>query len=552
MTDIKAGRFQLDSGLDLACDGYTADLASSAAFLAADEADTITLQAGFTDPSTGTAYTVGHLVGDIKEYELTITPDAITGRVAGRDWMVELRNRTVKMQYRRYLPTWDEAVALKDAGVTYKIGTFRASEIAREVVEVCGLTLSWECRDYTLVQDFDAVGRPLDVLRKLIEPWSQVEPLQVDLFIQGTVVICRPRSLTPTPDYTFSIHDARIKSLTIRKRRARRFGDVELYGKPIATGYVDGSPTEAEEIIPVSEAKDESGAVLQRVVKIITYRMPERTVIRAREQTYSRSSGGSLEMVKEEDTKNEWEAVRYDDRGALNQPKQISQETTISSNNLNGKAIPYQPISQHYVSFDYDSEGYQSLALTRKWALDQRKNGLVENERVTRTLKDVSNLEVEEVTSVEKPTKSGGWYEAQRDVNKSAGVRPKGPRPGRTLGGAAGVPTKLIQTLSTHIWAEDVQYSNPNLSAEDLAFIMAQFAAASGLWEYELTLTYLAMPWIRKGNVLSLTGLLAEDGTPIPLEPALVVQQTLNYDEASSSPSMLSQIRAMCWSGTPS
>ncbi len=58
------------------------------------------------------------------------------------------------------------------------------------------------------------------------------------------------------------------------------------------------------------------------------------------------------------------------------------------------------------------------------------------------------------------------------------------------------------------------------------------------------------MPWIRKGNVLALTGQVAEDGAPIPLGPALVVQQTLNYDEASNSPSMLSTLTAHYWSAS--
>jgi hypothetical protein len=563
MTDIAAGQFTIDSDLSLAADGYTAELASSAAFLAASDADTITLKAGFRDPATGTSYQVGHLVGGIDEYELTITPDGITGRIQGRDHMAQLIDRNYQKKYLRVQPTAVEKSAMDDRvfdeqpdPILYIVGTFRASEIAREVVEACGLTLSWECRDYTLLEDFDATGRPLDILRKLVEPWSQVEPLKVDVFVQGTVVICRPRTLTLVPDYTYPIKDARIKQTVLRRRPAEIYGRVTLYGQGYAGLLGSGvyQPSEVDETTD-SETKDEAENVLQRVVRTTTYRMPERVPIRIREQTYDRQSGGQLVLVKDEQTENEWETVAYDDRGATSQPRQLRQSTRVSADKLNGKSIPYQVVQQAYVAYSYETEGYQDMTTTRKWELKKSGAQLEETERVTRTMKEVSHLEVEEVTTVEKRGKSGDFYVAQRDVNKSAGVRPAGPRPGRTIviGGGALDPSQQILAvdwISTDQYAKHVQYSNRNLTAQDLEFILAQFRAVSGLWEYELSLTYLSMPWLRKGNVLQLTGLLAEDGTPIPLGPALVVQQTLNYDEASNSPSMLSTLTARYWLAT--
>jgi hypothetical protein len=65
--------------------------------------------------------------------------------------------------------------------IPYAVGAFRASEIAREIVESCGLSLSWECRDYTLLEDFDASGRCVDLLHRLIEPWCQVERFRADV-----------------------------------------------------------------------------------------------------------------------------------------------------------------------------------------------------------------------------------------------------------------------------------------------------------------------------------------------------------------------------------
>jgi len=98
---------------------------------------------------------------------------------------------------------------------------------------------------------------------------------------------------------------------------------------------------------------------------------------------------------------------------------------------------------------------------------------------------------------------------------------------------------------------QEVSYANPHLTAEDLVYISDQFEAASGLWEYELDLTYVAMPWIRKGNVLQITELKAEDGvTEISLPPALITGQTLTFTEASDQPEMVSRLRAVFWSAT--
>jgi hypothetical protein len=101
-------------------------------------------------------------------------------------------------------------------------------------------------------------------------------------------------------------------------------------------------------------------------------------------------------------------------------------------------------------------------------------------------------------------------------------------------------------TISSDPEAREVRYPNGNLSAEDLAFIEAQLREASELWEVEATFQANAMPWLRRGAVLELTGLLAEDDTPIPLQPALVVESTIRYAE-TAPPSLLGDVRAVWW-----
>jgi len=449
--------------------------------------------------------------------------------------------------------------------ILYAVGTFRASEIAREIVESCGLSLSWECRDYTLLEDFDASGRCVDLLRRLVEPWCQVERFRVDLFVQSTTVFCRPRSPALVADYTYSHTAAGIKSLSIRRTRGKRYGRVSLYGKLVPKGLTGGGgvyqPSEVEETT-VSETKDQAGNVLQRVIRTTTYRMPEKIVLRSREQTFDAqwyvSGAGQrlnvgLKLVKDEQRENEWETIHYTETGATKNPRQLRQLTAVTGIHPNDKTKTFRQIAKEEIAFSYETEGYQDMTTTRKWEINLKKNALEEKERIVKTQKEIEHLKTEEVTSVYRAGRSGEFYLAQMETNVSAGLRPGGPRPARTIvigGGDTGTkePVTLEAIVSDHVWAEDFQYSNPNLEREDLEYILSRLQAASGQWEYELDMHYVAMPWLRKGNVIAITGLLAEDGaTEIPLGPALITSQRLVHDEGGRTPQQVSRLTAVWW-----
>lgn len=582
MATIEAKAFTLESTLDLAADAFTVDVPGTQEYRNAADTDVVTLKAGFIDAADGEHYEVGHMVGAAKEYVITVVRDAMTCSVNGRDNAADLIGRTFRKRYLRTQPTPEEQAALDghtfaDAPdpIAFAVGAFRASEIAKEIVESCGLALSWECRDYTVLEDFDASGRCVDLLRRLVEPWSQVERFRVDLFIQNATVFCRPRAAVLVADYTYPYTAAGIKSLTIRRTRGKRYGRVTLYGKLVPKGLTGGGgvyqPSEVEETT-VSETTDRAGSVLQRVIRITTYRMPEKIVLRSREQTFDRQTivddaknilSLGLKLVKDEQRENEWETISYTEAGATKNPRQLRQTTIVSGTKTpKGKNVPFQVVAKETVAYSYDAEQYQDLTSTRKWELkvtliskvpEQYSFKLEEHERVTRALKEVGNLETEEVTSVYKAGTSGEFYLAQQDTVKSAGLRPAGPRPGRTIvlgGGDTGTkePLTVEARISDHVWADDVQYSNPNLEQEDLDVILQQLTAASGHWEYELSLDYVAMPWLRKGNVIAITGLLAEDGvTEIPIGPAVITSQRLVYDEGSSTPQMISRLTAVWW-----
>jgi len=562
MATIDGHAFTLESTLDLAADAFTVDVPGTQEYRNAADTDVVTLKAGFTDAADGQRYEVGHMVGPAKEYAITVAKDAMRCSVSGRDNMADLIGRTFRKRYLRAQPTLDEKAALdwhtfngQPDPILYAVGAFRASEIAREIVESCGLSLSWECRDYTLLDDFDASGRCVDLLNRLVEPWCQVERFRVDVFVQNATVFCRPRPPALVADYVYPYTAAGIRSLTIRRARRKRYGRVSLYGKLVPKGLTGGGgvyqPSEVEETT-VSETKDQAGNVLQRVVRTTTYRMPEKIVLRSREQTFDRQSG-ALKLVKDEQRENEWETIPYTEAGASKNPRQLRQSTLVTGIHPNDKGKTVQPIGKEEVAFSYETEGYQDMTTTRKWEVNLKKKALEEKERIVKTQKEIEHLKTEEVTSVYRAGKTGEFFLSQMETNVSAGLRPGGPRPSRTIvigSGDTGTtePLTVEARISDHVWAEDVQYSNPHLEQEDLNVILQQLTAASGHWEYELSLDYVAMPWLRKGNIIAITGLLAEDGvTEIPIGPALIVGQRLVYDEGSRTPQMISRLSAVWW-----
>ncbi len=554
MASIGATAFEIRSTLELASDEYEATAASSDTFRNANDADKIKLEAGLIDPATMTPKRVGHLEGEVDSYEIQVAGNSLLCKVQGRDHMAEILERKYEKLYLLAQPEQGQ-----EPTIPYAVGNFLASEIAADVVASTGLKLSWECRDYTLLEYFSAVGRPMDILKALVDPWSQVPMSKVDLLVQSDVVICRPRTGIFVADYPFTIPDARIKNLTIRKGRKHTYvGKLTLHGKLVPKGMTGGGAVviqsgEVEET-SVSETKDQSGRVIGRVSKTTTYRMPDRIVIRVHEQTYDLQQG-VLKLTKQSDQENEWEASRYDPSGPMNQPKQLGQATLNSGIHLNDKQKRFRELSKEEVRFSYDEQGFQDLTNTRKWSLNLKTSALDENERIYRTLKDVTQLETEEVTTVYKRAKSGEFYVHQTNTVKSAGLRPGGRKPPRTITIGQGnegpmEPLTLEVTLSTNKWAKDYRVENRNLEQDDLEFIKGQFAAYSGKWEYTLNFQCVTMPWIKKGKVIYFTGLMDHLSNPLPLQPALITDNTLSYDESSEMPEMTSRITAVFWSDT--
>ena len=583
--------FRIQSNLGLPADQFDADLTSHTDFIGAKETDRISLSMGLRK-SDGTEVTIGHIKdGVVDEYILKLTPNGLIVSVRGRDPMAVLLDRNVNKTYVR-AATQGGFATRTNADASIKtlapelapVGRYRASEIAADVLaEVSStLQLSWQVRDYEWRDgDFNASGRPLDILRQLADPWNQAEQSPVDVFVQGDSIIVLNRPPVPPADagYRFHVRDARIKDFTWIRRPPRRLGRVILEGMLIqkvgTLGVATGEPSnptldiEERNIREVENSEEgiirgPDGLIIATTSSTMRYRMPDGVLLFQVKSTHTQRGNG-LDLTQRETVTNTWETVEYDQGGRpLKQPNQLSGQTTIEGIHPSDKSGTFQVLRTEDQGFDYDSDGYLKMTAVLKKELNLKSRLLEKRELVTRNYRDTGPGFVELTTSTFRFNSKANRFDAgQHEVVTNGGVRPGGPgrskiifipknangnpNPGAPDTGML-VPVQLEKVISTDPKAVDFTYSNPNLTLEDLEVIMVQLEEGSSLWETELSFMAVSMPWLRRGSVIFLYGLEAADGTPIVLKPAVVVEVNTNYDESSATPSMLSQVRAVYWS----
>jgi len=592
MPDLDASSFSIRANLGVPADQFDAEVASPDEWVDADDTDRISLQLGLMKADE-TEVLISHLVdGVIDEYTIRVTPDEIITTVQGRDGMAITLDRQVNKTYPRGAAQGGTADRV-DADVSIKAikpeiaptGRWRASEIAGDVMaEVSMLQVSWQVRDYELRVDFNASGRPLDILRQLAEPWGQAESSPVDIFVEGSDVIVRNR--TPQPieasAYRFHIRDARIKDLTITKRPPKRLGRVILDGMLIqpkddvgVAAFELSDPTlDIEErnikdvtSSEVSVVRGPDGLILAQTSSSMKYRMPDGVMLGQTKTTLTQRGNG-MELTQRETVVNTWETIEYDQGGRpLKQPNQLSGTTTIEGIHPADKSGTFQVLRTEGSGFAYDSDNFLTMTTTEKRELNLRSRALEKREMVIRHYRDVGPLLYElTTTTFQFNTKGNRWDILNHEVTPGAGLRPGGPGRSKTFfipkdvlnprnPGAPGtgmlVPIQLDETISTDPRAVDFTYSNENLTLEDLQYIMAQLRAGSDLWEVELTFNAITMPWLKKGSAVFFYGLEKPDATAIELKPAVVLEVNTRYDESSEEPSMISNVRSVYWFAVP-
>ncbi len=574
------------SNLELLSDGYEMVLAHSALFTDAAPDQTVNIALGFEDEIGQPVYATVLENAVIDERELTVEPDGIRTRVRGRDATAALMDRDVQILYRR-APVAEELDAIDPVEpVETKVGHFTARDVIADLVDRVGLDLAFQVRDYELLEDFSASGRIKDVIDQLLEPWNLTTPFKVDVTLEGKTLWIRhrPQAFDPPADYTYDVRDARIGRMAIRRRIARRFGHVRLEGKR-SQSSLDPPATEIGEHgeeVPVPEIAGgnvwltglkvetrtledtyKGSELVTRIETVTTTLYPDETVTKIVKTTYA---GEQKRLVSRETTENDYERSVYEEGRLVNQPKLrrtvVTVETPVRtpSGGTIFKISQFEEKKNHYDSLNFLTGATTIVSeLNKKTDQLERKSMRVEKLVATQPLVFQS-----EVSSYRFSKKTGDWELETRSIQDNPGRPPGGPGrrspelsiaspagsgeggPGVGIPGLLFEPIVLEDTISEEPDAETIHYANPHLELDDLQFVMQQLRDASGVWEWEISLTGATMPWLRRGMRIQFTGLEDGNGDEIEVPAALLMDLSMRHTE-DGAPQALSELVLLCW-----
>ena len=596
MTDLNFQRVHIRSSLQEPVDQWEAEIAGAAEFQDVNPLRVCTIEIGFLDDLGAPQVIQAITDGPIDEYRIEVQKGGVTSHLKGWGPAKFLHAEYAKL-YARFP---EKPIQSGEVLVPKAVGIFRASQVAAEIVDFAGvaagipLTCAWQCRDYELWEDFDATGRCLDLLQRLIDPWCSVEPSRVDILVEGTTVYLRSRkAFPPASDYVFTIDPAAapprlkpISQINIRKRRLPIYSALDLVGRnePGTTANdfepetVSGVFSRNVNVTPMERAVDAEGGVsftpgqmeqetssiganptthaLQtRVVVRSTYQMPNQVLLRMVKEEYVTTD--SVERLARRETKNlTYQPFTYDAKGPTNSPMAIEElgatdTWQLKTDTAGTRFTVFARLTEDRTSYTYDQDNYLSIATTLK-KKNRTRNGvneLVPDSYSIKLYKDTGPL-VYQIQSAlyryQEARDSVGVIEGQfepffvlGDTTPASGHRPGGPnRPptkplGADMSGLITTPIRAAFVLAAE--GEPAVAGNPHMSAEDLAYIRAQHEEASGLYECTLEFNALAMPWLKPGTIFELEGLVDrdEDGTvlaTIGTGKALVYARNLDHD----------------------
>jgi len=624
----------LDSTMELLADFFNAEAAGADLFTTGAFGDQMTISLGLSN--VGVIQTVTQINnGFIDEWELTIDPKTQVTRVRGRDASAPALDRIFEKTYifqevtqgfgppglsqntLAQIKAAQKTSILFPNGHLFAVGRFTARQIAQDLLSSVGLNLSWQVRDYNILSTFQARGRVAETLKRLIEPWVQVEPFRADMFLQGSTVIIRYRqtfsggapgakSIPLTPTYVMSIAQMRRGMIRIRKRVTRTVGRLRLLGQLQNQNLTDVSvdnPNQNTETVIIQSSLANGVTTVTRSV----YLLPQNLLKEQDKDVYSpiTAASGSLTYPLALPTQPTGEGnqnlginiepfVGVPQSPSIPASLGVSVSVPASVGSSGAGATPgiqtlHEEIRNNYI--DTPIGPLPDVQETKTSEFDQSVNGLLPAKWIIkRYVYDANFQTVSETTTTQTflnggwgfdsmniktytdvapgmteivtedyaapvPSSTGGtagipWTLVKRDSQIAAGHRAGGSGRGFFIpnGSQAQVPIELDFLLSTASFAVPVEYSNQNLSRADLQFLAAMFSAENSLnFEFEVSFSGVAMPWLQRGVIIQITGLTDPDGNAITLPPLLVTEVRTSYDESKASAQMISESRAFGW-----
>lgn len=549
----------VDQTVQMLSDQWELALNSSDPWRARSRVSSVDLSTGLID-ALGDRDMVKHVQnGKPDEWELEFRPDQIVGRMRGRDAMAYALDAGLKVSYitggQPFTPPPPEKLppGLRPIpGVTtrvYKPGAWRASTVIRDLCERVGLDCSYQAPDYVLREDVEIDGSALSAIQQIIAPFCSFEPFKVDVWVEGKTLMVRQRQglvespgpLGPSPGAlnTVSVHDARITQLMIR---AHFLGFIRIFQ---ATG---GLLKNCGGIIGPDFDPMAPGAQFDS-----KYEQTGNGSSQPYVTTFSRWRKVDHALMNTQITKTNFrKTTQYTHEDPLfdqnckmiNSPKCTGWQTLIEGQDPNVEDGAMTGLARETGRKFYDDDGFlKSEEIIRDGLVDGAFAG--EGSERTDYIDNGTKIWSAVTTRFDKDNKETASSEAP-----GSGYRPGGPgrAPKERFVDLARAFKNAVIDLDAP-GAQDFSFTNASLRQDAINTIYEQAVASSGAQEYEVQFTAAAIPWIKKGMMLKLTGLYYEDGvTPVDLPEFLVLDCRLIHTENGANPSSLHQVKGVFWS----
>ena len=550
MTDFSAGKFTVESNLDLPADGFTTDSYDSSAFLNASDSDRITLKAGYLNESSVPISVTQITDAVVDEHALIVTANSSIVQLTGRDPVANLLDKQIRRRYLRTPDLVDPSVRnLFPNYYTVKVGTFFATTVVADIASDIGKNISWQAPNYQLVEDVDAVMSAFEVIKSLIELFNHTAPFKIDILADGNTIVVRQRQgFSLTPNFIYSAADARILDLSVKRRVLPRYHRVTLTGRkglpiPITTS-IEVDVTES-----ISHSAD--GGLAIREYQTITRQLPQNVTLFQTSEIYDGSG-----CIKREYTTFYWANAALIGRFAnyyrsvqidptVVQLLPVAEVTNIYEANEQGQLVQTHRKS---VTYSYDSDRFLTLKVTTEEDQQTTDTGvtyLAISQKVTESYSDMGSGTTRQINTTMSVSDSGTLSVTNTQTSTSSGTRPGGWQPPDT---SPKFETYTVdEIVDTDVRGRDFNYTNMALDKLAIDILLSQFKQSSGAKEYELSFRCVGMPWIKKGTVIQITNIPLETGEMYTPDAALVYDVKCSYDESISRASLISTIRAVYW-----
>jgi hypothetical protein len=550
---LKPSEINVDQTVQLASDQYEVALNGAEAFVNRGALSPATIETGFLDDDLQQNFLTNMTSGVIDEVELHVTPDDQTSVVRGRDAAALAIESSVYVTYVLNQPVQSAPTASAipgfpslpyTPGVTVPLPVFgkqTARDIAEDLCERVGLSVSFGAPNYRMRENFAVNGSVISALQQLVNPFNYFEPSAYDIWAEGGLVVIRSRE-TAGPGIDLDAHDARVTDLVIRARGLSSIRVLRLEGS--RTGASGGVAVTGFDDTETVDELEEGGVIVSRIVTREHTRQIDRAVLSQTVETWKLDADDQLVLTAVDSIQSNWDAPEVVFPNTIvNSPKENERTITREGLDEDGNIVP---VSRTRISQSYDEDGYLRAQNTTKedWDADAASGAgqFVRSESETKTYRR-SSMGSYQITTTQFDADGAPGATRRTTAN---GTPPGGP--GRGVGSNADVTEEQVvyaTVISNDPGARDITITNKNLLAEHLAIIAGQATRASGATEVEASFTAAGMPWIHRGQTLVLTGLDDDLGYDIPLQPFLVVEAKLEYRENSENPTYLTHVRGV-------